>query len=1140
SRGLLSNDGTNAAFITNGGGTFISPPGMDADLFQHSSSDYTLTFHKTEAVWTFSQPAQGGNALLLTSVSDRNGNTITYSYTTDSHRLASVTDTEGRTLTVSDDAAGFPGTLADWTGRQVSFTYDASGELSEVTDANGGVWHYGYDPSENLDQITDPDGHVTTLSYDSSRRVSSITQVTDTSAMTGPTTAFTYSPGSASSPGSGQTVVTDPNGHYTTYSYDSFDRVSSVTNALGHSRSSTYTPNSDPQALTDALSNVTTLSYDNSNNLAAIQSPSLGAGQSGAATTYSYATPGSVSGGAYLPSSSTNPQGDCSAYTYDPSGNLATTYGGLAPGGSGNCDGQSGSNASTASYQGDSGVSCGARAGELCSQTDANGNVTTYGYDSSGNLTSVTPPSPKGRTTIVPDAVSRPSSVTDGRGDSVSYTYDANDHIKELSYSDGIVVSYTYDADGNLVSRTDPSGSYHYGYDDLGRLTSVSLPDGADACPGSSPASIELSYDGASNLATYCDGAGTTTYGYDAANEVTSLAEPGGDCASPVSLCSTFSYDANGRRTETTFPAGASQSFSYDQAGSVSSAIGSDSSSKVVSSFSYAYADGSKDSSLRQAVTESDPMGSGTTTYGYDPLGRLTSASSNQGSPGYEAAVLADHPLAYWRLGESQASAPAADSSGNGNTGTYSSSGVTLGAQGAIAGDANTAATFDGSSGGMTAPDTSALRLNGSFSIELWAKQGSFDNTYPGLLYKGDDSGYLIYEKPDGTLSFKRNDTEATTTPGALVAGHYHYYVVTYDGTSLDWYVDGKLDSSTPESYPTNTATDALAIGKGDDFGNDTIDEVALYAGALAPSTVSAHYQAGEGGGGSSSWSYGYDQVGNMTSKVAGGVSTSYSYDAPGQTTSASPAGGSATTTLSYGDVGQSLLSTDGPTAMANGPLGLDSTTTAGRSTYFVRDPSGNLLGEVDPAGDHWYYLRDGLGSVVAVIDGSGGTVADRYSYDPYGNLLASQGSLPNPYRYAGGYYDSQSGLYHFGQRFYDSVIARWTQPDPIAGSIANPASLDGYLYAGDDPVNFVDVGGESLLSSILNHVIGGLAGGIAGLVVLGLTGNVVFTFLAFACTSGAVSGGLAALEAKGTLINGLVGAGIGCEDSLLLRSLLY
>lgn len=120
-------------------------------------------------------------------------------------------------------------------------------------------------------------------------------------------------------------------------------------------------------------------------------------------------------------------------------------------------------------------------------------------------------------------------------------------------------------------------------------------------------------------------------------------------------------------------------------------------------------------------------------------------------------------------------------------------------------------------------------------------------------------------------------------------------------------------------------------------------------------------------------------------------------------------------------------------------------------NTYYTRDDRGNLVSERLPSGTY-YYLFDGLGSVVALTDVNG-AVANRYAYDPYGNAIASgtSGSVVNPWRFAGGYLDTATGLYKFGARFYDPALGRWTQRDP-SGIDSNP-----YAYAGDNPVNFVD-----------------------------------------------------------------------------------
>jgi RHS repeat-associated protein len=117
------------------------------------------------------------------------------------------------------------------------------------------------------------------------------------------------------------------------------------------------------------------------------------------------------------------------------------------------------------------------------------------------------------------------------------------------------------------------------------------------------------------------------------------------------------------------------------------------------------------------------------------------------------------------------------------------------------------------------------------------------------------------------------------------------------------------------------------------------------------------------------------------------------------------------------------------------------------------------LAGERTPSGTY-YYLFDELGSIVGLTDSSGSLV-NTYQYDPYGNLTSSTGKVANPWRYAGGYYDANTGLYKFGIRYYDPSTGRWTQRDPVGGSLQELTKANPYVYAGNDPVNMVDTGGN-------------------------------------------------------------------------------
>ena len=113
---------------------------------------------------------------------------------------------------------------------------------------------------------------------------------------------------------------------------------------------------------------------------------------------------------------------------------------------------------------------------------------------------------------------------------------------------------------------------------------------------------------------------------------------------------------------------------------------------------------------------------------------------------------------------------------------------------------------------------------------------------------------------------------------------------------------------------------------------------------------------------------------------------------------------------------------------------------------------------------NRYYYLFDGLGSVVALVDSSG-TIVNTYKYDPYGRSVSSTGTVANPWRYAGAYFDSETAMYKMGTRYYDPLIQRFTQMDPKHGSLSRPLSLNRYSYARCNPVNATDRTGRTTIS---------------------------------------------------------------------------
>ncbi|HCF70301.1 MAG TPA: hypothetical protein DER33_01695, partial [Syntrophomonas sp.] len=121
-----------------------------------------------------------------------------------------------------------------------------------------------------------------------------------------------------------------------------------------------------------------------------------------------------------------------------------------------------------------------------------------------------------------------------------------------------------------------------------------------------------------------------------------------------------------------------------------------------------------------------------------------------------------------------------------------------------------------------------------------------------------------------------------------------------------------------------------------------------------------------------------------------------------------------------------------------------------------------------------YYYLYNGHGDVIQVIDEAGNTV-NSYSYDEWGNILSSQEQIANPMKYAGEYYDEETGLYYLRARYYDPTIGRFISRDSVEGDITNPLSLNSFTYCTGNPLFYQDPSGlftvPSWLSNAANSV---------------------------------------------------------------------
>ncbi|MEV4252822.1 LamG-like jellyroll fold domain-containing protein [Spirillospora sp. NPDC049652] len=249
-----------------------------------------------------------------------------------------------------------------------------------------------------------------------------------------------------------------------------------------------------------------------------------------------------------------------------------------------------------------------------------------------------------------------------------------------------------------------------------------------------------------------------------------------------------------------------------------------------------------------------------------DPSGNSTrSALSNAAKPGdgkvgsYADLVAADGPAGYWRLDEG--SGKVMDYAGGGDL--TAGSGVDRSAQGAIAGDDDTAGTFDGSSGGTAG---GALTPNpDELTLEAWVKTTTDSGgKIVGLGDKatGTSSSYdrQLYMANDGSVMFGVYDGQAKTirSKSGLNDGKWHHVAGTLSPTAgIKLFVDGEQQAADPDTTFGQNYDGYWRIG-GDNLSGwpqqprssyfkGDIDEVAYYPSALGAADLHRHFAIGSG-----------------------------------------------------------------------------------------------------------------------------------------------------------------------------------------------------------------------------------------------------------------------------------------------------
>ena len=289
----------------------------------------------------------------------------------------------------------------------------------------------------------------------------------------------------------------------------------------------------------------------------------------------------------------------------------------------------------------------------------------------------------------------------------------------------------------------------------------------------------------------------------------------------------------------------------------------------------------------------------------------------------------------------------------------------------------------------------------------------------------------LSYEYDGLDQLIRVNDQKAnTTTLYTYDAGGNITSARTYPYTTGS--ISGSPLSQKTYSYSSSGWKDLLTNFNGDSIIYDEIGNPTQYRDGMTFDWESGRRLASITQG-TNSYSYSYDSSGIRISKTVNGTTYSYIYD-NGQ--------------LIYAD------------------------TPSGGMTFFYENDS--IVGyKYGP--EYYYYIKNLQGDIIGVID-KNCNLLYQYEYDAWGNhtVLDAQGNTIspdaphvanfNPLRYRGYFFDTETGFYLTGSRYYDPVTHRFINADTAAVLTASPDSLydkNLFSYCDNNPIMRVDSEGE-------------------------------------------------------------------------------
>lgn len=204
---------------------------------------------------------------------------------------------------------------------------------------------------------------------------------------------------------------------------------------------------------------------------------------------------------------------------------------------------------------------------------------------------------------------------------------------------------------------------------------------------------------------------------------------------------------------------------------------------------------------------------------------------------------------------------------------------------------------------------------------------------------------------------------------------------------------------------------------------------------------------------------YTYDANGNELTKTTSSGTTTFAWDFENRLTSVTEPGSGGTVGFKYDPLGRRIYKSSSSAtriyAYDDYDLIEETNASGGVVARYVQgvnidEPLATLR-----SGTTSYYHADGLGSITS-LSSAAGSIANTYTYDSFGNLTASTGSLTNFLRYTAREFDTETNLYYNRARYLDQSTGRFISEDPIRFR----GGVDFYAYGANSPTNVTDPSG--------------------------------------------------------------------------------